>query len=96
MDFFSVGTNDLTQYTLAADRQNSKVAHICEENTEPVLRLIEMSAQAIKKAGGWIGICGEMAADLTLTQRFAGMGIDELSVSTPYLLGVRGKVSECK
>lgn len=96
VDFFSVGTNDLTQYTLAADRQNSKVAHICEENTEPVLRLIEMSAQAIKKAGGWIGICGEMAADLTLTQRFAGMGIDELSVSTPYLLGVRGKVSECK
>ena len=96
VDFFSVGTNDLTQYTLAADRQNSRVAHICEHNIEPIIRLIEMSAQAIKKKGGWIGICGEMAADLSLTQEFARIGIDELSVSTPYLLGVRGKVSECK
>ena len=96
VDFFSVGTNDLTQYTLAVDRQNSKVSHLCEQNYEPILRLIEMSAKAIKKNGGWIGICGEMAADLSLTQAFASMGIDELSVSTPYLLGVRGKVSECK
>ena len=96
VDFFSVGTNDLTQYTLAVDRQNSKVAHLCDQNYEPILRLIEMSSDAIRKNGGWIGICGEMAADLSLTQRFADMGIDELSVSTPYLLGVRGKVSECK
>lgn len=96
VDFFSVGTNDLTQYTLAADRQNPRLARMCEENTEPVMRLIRMAADAIHQRGGWIGVCGEMAADLTLTQRFADMGIDELSVSAPYLLGVRGKVSECR
>ena len=96
VDFFSVGTNDLTQYTLAADRQNPLVTEICEKNTEPVMRLIKMSSAAIHQRGGWIGVCGEMAADLSLTQRFVDMEIDELSVSVPYLLGVRGKVSECK
>lgn len=96
VDFFSVGTNDLTQYTLAVDRQNPLVANLTEKNEEPVLRLIEKAAHAIHEAGGWIGICGEMAADLRLTQRFADMGIDELSVSPPYLLGVREKVTECK
>lgn len=96
VDFFSVGTNDLAQYTLAADRQNARVAHICENNPEPVLRLIKTAADAIHKEGGWIGVCGEMAADLNLTQRFATIGVDELSVSVPYLLGVRGKVSECR
>lgn len=96
VDFFSVGTNDLTQYTLAIDRQNTLVSHIGAENTEPVLRLIKIASEAIHAEGGWIGICGEMAADLSLTQEFADMRIDELSVSIPYLLGVRGKVSECK
>ena len=96
VDFFSVGTNDLTQYTLAADRQNPFVANLGEKNSEPVMRLIEHAANAIHAHGGWIGICGEMAADLRLTQRFANMGIDELSVSPPYLLGVREKVTECK
>lgn len=96
VDFFSVGTNDLTQYTLAADRQNPFVANLGEKNGEPVMRLIEQAADAIHARGGWIGICGEMAADLRLTQRFADMGIDELSVSPPYLLGVREKVTECK
>jgi len=96
VDFFSVGTNDLTQYTLAADRQNPSVTKICEKNTEPVMRLIKMAADAIHQQGGWIGVCGEMAADLALTQRFVDMKIDELSVSAPYLLGVRGKVSECR
>ena len=96
VDFFSVGTNDLLQYTLAADRQNAAVSAICERNTEPVLRLIEQSADAIHRRGGWIGICGELAAELSLTQRFADMAIDELSVSVPYLLGVREKVTECK
>ena len=96
VDFFSVGTNDLAQYTLAADRQNPRVTQICEKNSEPVLRLIKLASDAIHKKGGWIGVCGEMAADLSLTQRFVDMGIDELSVSTPYLLGVRGKVSECR
>ncbi len=96
VDFFSVGTNDLTQYTLAADRQNPALSGITEKNTEPILRLIEASARAIHDHDGWIGICGELAADLRLTQRFADMGIDELSVSSPYLLGVREKVIECK
>ena len=96
VDFFSVGTNDLTQYTLAADRQNAALDTLCERNREPVLRLIENAARAIHERGGWIGICGELAADLCLTQRFADMKIDELSVSVPYLLGVREKVIECK
>ena len=95
VDFFSVGTNDLTQYTLAVDRQNSKVSHIGEENREPILRLIKYAADQIHKKGGWIGICGELGADLTLTQSFVDMKIDELSVSSPYLLGVRKRVGEC-
>ncbi|MBQ2735188.1 MAG: phosphoenolpyruvate--protein phosphotransferase [Clostridia bacterium] len=96
VDFFSVGTNDLTQYTLAADRQNPSLARLCDENREPVLRLIKKAADAIHHSGGWIGICGEMAADLHLTQTFADLRIDELSVSVPYLLGLRGKVTECR
>ena len=96
VSFFSVGTNDLTQYTLAADRQNPNVTEICEKNSEPVMRLIKMATDSIHKVGGWIGVCGEMAADLDLTERFASIGVDELSVSVPYLLGVRGKVSECR
>lgn len=96
VDFFSVGTNDLTQYTLAIDRQNAKVTSICEENKGAVFKLIKMSADAIHQKGGWIGVCGEMAADLSLTQHFVDMGIDELSVAVPYLLGVREKVCACK
>ncbi len=96
VDFFSVGTNDLSQYTLAADRQNPALARLLEENTEPILRLIAQAAEAIHQSGGWIGICGEMAADLSLTQAFADLRIDELSVSVPYLLGLRGRVCECK
>ena len=95
VDFFSVGTNDLSQYTLAADRQNPALAKLCEENLEPVLRMIEIAVKAIHNSGGWIGICGELAADLHLTQRWADLGIDELSVSAPYLLGLRGRVCEC-
>ena len=96
VDFFSVGTNDLAQYTLAADRQNPALAHLFEQNNEPILRMIGQTAKAIHQNGGWIGICGEMAADLQLTQRFADLLVDELSVSPPYLLGLRGKVCECK
>lgn len=95
VSFFSVGTNDLAQYTLAVDRQNSRVSKICEEN-EAVLRLIKLSTDSIHKEGGWIGICGEMAADLSLTQSLIDIGVDELSVSAPYLLGVRGKVCDSK
>lgn len=96
VDFFSVGTNDLLQYTLAADRQNPHVEALCKENREPVLRLIESAANAIHEAGGWIGVCGELAADLSLTQRFCDMHIDELSVSAPYLLELRERVLECE
>ena len=95
VDFFSVGTNDLLQYTLAADRQNPALEQLCDANQEPVLRLIGMSSRAIHRTGGWIGVCGEMAADLQFTQRLVDLGIDELSVSPPYLLGVRGRISEC-
>lgn len=95
VDFFSVGTNDLLQYTAAADRQNGKVAHLTEE-PEAVLRLIEYATEAIHENGGWIGVCGEMAADLRYTQDFATIGVDELSVSPPYLLGVRQKVCDSK
>lgn len=95
VSFFSVGTNDLSQYTLAVDRQNSKVSKICEEN-EAVLRLIKMATDSIHINGGWIGVCGEMAADLSLTQSLIDIGVDELSVSAPYLLGVRGKVCDSK
>ena len=92
VDFFSVGTNDLTQYTLACDRQNSKIESFCDTHHEAILRLIEMSAVNAHKNGAWIGICGELAADLTLTETFLRMGIDELSVSPSYVLKLRDKV----
>ena len=96
VDFFSVGTNDLCQYTLAADRQNPLVADICSENLEPVFRLIGMAAQNIHRYDDkWIGICGELAADTSLTQRFLDKGVDEFSVSAPYLLNIKKKISEC-
>lgn len=96
VDFFSVGTNDLLQYTLAADRQNPHVEELCRLGREPVLRLIASAAEAIHESGGWIGICGELAADLSLTQRFCDMRVDELSVSAPYLLELRERVLECQ
>ena len=96
VDFFSVGTNDLLQYTLAADRQNPCVEELCRTNREPVLHLIEKAAKAIHQKGGWIGVCGELAADLSLTQRFCDMRIDELSVSSPYLLELRERVLNCQ
>lgn len=96
VDFFSVGTNDLLQYTLAADRQNPHVEALCRTGHEAVLRLIEMASGAIHAAGGWIGVCGELAADLSLTQRFCDMRVDELSVSAPYLLELRERVLACQ
>ena len=92
VDFFSVGTNDLTQYTLACDRQNAKLEEFVDTHHEAVLRLIEMSAKNAHANNTWIGICGELAADLTLTEKFLQMGIDELSVSPPYVLPLREKV----
>ena len=96
VDFFSVGTNDLLQYTLAADRQNPHVEALSRANREPVLRLISSAAEAIHKKGGWIGICGELASDFSLTQRFCDMRVDELSVSSPYLLELRERVLACQ
>lgn len=92
VDFFSVGTNDLTQYTLACDRQNPNIERFCDTHHEAVLRLIEMSAENAHKNGAWIGICGELAADTTLTETFLRMGIDELSVSPSYVLKLRDAV----
>ena len=92
VDFFSVGTNDLTQYTLAVDRQNPEIEKFCDTHHEAILRLIEFSAQSAHKHGAWIGICGELAADTSLTERFLRMGIDELSVSPTFVLKVREAV----
>lgn len=92
VDFFSVGTNDLTQYTLACDRQNPDIEQFVDTHHEAVLRLIEMSAENAHKHGAWIGICGELGADTELTERFLRMGIDELSVSPSFVLKVREAV----
>ena len=92
VDFFSVGTNDLTQYTLACDRQNPDAEEFVDTHHEAVLRLIEMSAENAHKNGAWIGICGELAADTSLTETFLRMGIDELSVSPSFVLKVRDAV----
>lgn len=91
-DFFSVGTNDLTQYTLACDRQNPDIEQFVDTHHEAVLTLIRMSAENAHKHGAWIGICGELAADTTLTETFLRMGIDELSVSPSFVLKVRDAV----
>lgn len=92
VDFFSVGTNDLTQYTLACDRQNPNLEEFCDTHHEAILRLIETAAKNAHAGGAWIGICGELAADTELTETFLKMGIDELSVSPAYVLKVRDKV----
>lgn len=92
VDFFSVGTNDLTQYTLACDRQNPELEDFIDTHHEAILRLIKMAADNAHKHGAWIGICGELAADTTLTETFMRMGIDELSVSPGFVLKVRETV----
>lgn len=96
VDFFSVGTNDLTQYTLACDRQNPDIENFMDTHHEAILRLIKMSAENAHKNGAWIGICGELAADTTLTEVFLRMGIDELSVSPSFVLKVRDTVRKIK
>lgn len=92
VDFFSVGTNDLIQYTLACDRQNPYIDRFCDEHHEAILRLISFAAENAHKYGKWIGICGELAADTALTETFLKMGIDELSVSPSFVLRVREAV----
>ncbi len=94
VDFFSIGTNDLTQYTLAIDRQNSKLDNINDSHHPAVLRSIKTVVENAHRAGIWAGICGELGADITLTQTFLDYGVDELSVSPSFVLPVRKAVSE--
>jgi len=94
VDFFSVGTNDLTQYTLAIDRQNQKLEPFYNAHHKAVLKMIKMAADNAHAEGKWIGICGELGADLALTEEFLRMGIDELSVSASMVLEVRKRVRE--
>lgn len=92
VDFFSVGTNDLTQYTLAIDRQNPKLDNIYDSHHEAILRMLKMVVDNGHKEGCWVGICGELGADITLTETFLSMGFDELSVSPSMILQVRDKI----
>ena len=94
VDFFSIGTNDLTQYTLAIDRQNSKLDNIYDAHHPAVLRMIQQTIENGHKAGCWVGICGELGADMTLTETFLKMGIDDLSVSPTFVLPIRKLIRE--
>lgn len=96
VDFFSIGTNDLTQYTLAVDRQNEQLDDFYNPHHEAVLRMIRMVVENAHKCGKWAGICGELGADLTLTEQFVRMGVDELSVAPSMILKLRKIVREMK
>ena len=92
VDFFSIGTNDLTQYTCAIDRQNAKLERFADTHHPAVLKLIQMTIDAGHRHNIWVGICGELGADLSLTETFLKMGIDELSVNAKSVLPLRGTV----
>lgn len=92
VEFFSIGTNDLTQYTLAIDRQNPKLDPIYDSHHPAVLKMIEMVVENGHKGNCWVGICGELGADLELTETFLKMGVDELSVSPSFVLPIRNKI----
>ena len=94
VEFFSIGTNDLTQYTLAIDRQNQSLDNIYDSHHPAVLRMIQMTIENGHKGSAWVGICGELGSDTTLTKTFVDMGIDELSVSPTYILGLRKAIRE--
>ena len=94
VDFFSIGTNDLTQYTLAVDRQNPKLDEFYDPHHPAVLSMIRMTVENAHRAGIWAGICGELGADLSLTKEFLAMGVDELSVSPGRILPIRKIVLE--
>lgn len=96
VDFFSIGTNDLTQYTLAIDRQNPKLDNIYDSHHEAVLRMIQMVIDNGHKENCWVGICGELGADTSLTEQFVKMGIDELSVSPTFVLPIRKIIRETR
>ena len=92
VDFFSIGTNDLTQYTLAIDRQNQHLEPFFDPHHPAIIRMIEMTVQNAHKHGKWVGICGELASDTSLTEDFIRFGVDELSVSPPHILNLRKKI----
>ena len=94
VDFFSIGTNDLTQYTLAIDRQNEKLDDFYDAHHPAILRMIRMVTDNAHKHGKWAGICGELGADLELTEEFVKMGLDELSVAPSMILRIRKKITE--
>lgn len=94
VDFFSIGTNDLTQYTLAIDRQNEKLDDFYNAHHKAIMRMIKMTVENAHKAGKWAGICGELGADLELTQEFVRMGVDELSVAPSMILKLRKVIRE--
>ena len=94
VDFFSIGTNDLTQYTLAIDRQNQKLDRFFNPHHPAVLREIQMTIEAGHRHNTWVGICGELGADPELTETFVKMGIDELSMSPGSILPVRKIIRE--
>lgn len=96
VDFFSIGTNDLTQYTLAIDRQNEKLDMFYDAHHPAVLRMIEMTVKAGHAHGAWVGICGELGADQELTQKFLEMGLDELSVAPSSVLPIRKLIREAE
>ena len=94
VDFFSIGTNDLTQYTLAVDRQNPKLDRFFDPHHPAILAMIRMVVENAHKAGIWAGICGERGADTSLTKEFLAMGVDELSVSAGSILPIRKIILE--
>ena len=96
VDFFSIGTNDLTQYTLAIDRQNPKLDNFYDSHHEAILRMLQMVVDNGHKHGCWVGICGELGADTTLTATFLKMGFDELSVSPSMILRVREEIRKTR
>ena len=93
VDFFSIGTNDLTQYTLAMDRQNEALQPFYQPHHPAILSLIRMTVESARAAGIWVGICGELGADAALTEEFVRMGIDELSVAPSQILSLREKIA---
>lgn len=94
VDFFSIGTNDLTQYTLAIDRQNESLEDFYHPHHKAILRMIRLVVENAHKHGKWVGICGELAADMNLTEEFMRMGLDELSVSPSMILKMRKMIRE--
>ena len=94
VDFFSIGTNDLTQYTLAIDRQNEKLDDFYNPHHKAILKMIQMVVDNAHKCGKWAGICGELGADPALTEQFIRMGVDELSVAPSMILKLRKQIRE--